>query len=1095
MFKTYNASAGSGKTTNLVAEYLTICLQAPDNYRHVLAVTFTNNATAEMKERILHTLNDFAFTDPAVWDYWEEQPKSVQKKLGKSQFIHKTTRQLSDLDSDLIRERSEALLENILAHYPDFAISTIDSFFQRILRSFAFDLGLSTDFNVEVTLDDYFQQTVDLLYQRISNKSKEGKDLARRVINLMEQKMEEDGKWRIDYDLLTLLKDTYFDEQAPLYIDLLKNTDFSKAAETLNVVWNTNKEKMGTLIAEGKDILHSSGIPEEDFPCYGILDWFNQATPYALKSFVTTEKAIAGESFTKKGKRDLSDSERKAIIAKKEEIEQLFRKVLLPCQMVRKNLRRFQLLFDLQQIMEELKVQDNKFFLSETGQLIQREVKDNPVPYIYNKVGTRFRNYFIDEFQDTSDTQWENMLPLMDEAVSTDGKVILFGDVKQAIYRFRNGNPQLFADLARSGTDRRKHFEERTRCEEELLDANHRTLRKIIRFNNLFFKQMPEMPAFPERLSNYPKKFYDTFYETVKQEEDKQEDGFVAIRFCPNEEETVKDDYLVSATLEALRDATEKRHYRLHNIAVLTRTTAAGTLIGKALSENGIPVISADSLVLGSNENVNLVLTLMKYIATPSDALNRFYLTHLLLKREGKSGELAQFIGTIAGEQGKLLPLTDDMTEDERNEIIAQNKETEKRHLQENILKFNILLKKQFNISVQQKQWANLPLLTLVHNLMTELNLRESDPYLIGLIDLVNDYTGTKGNTLDTFLKWWDEKGAKKAVTSPENVDAVRIMTIHKAKGKEFPVVIMPVLNKHISKLTKPKMWQRLDEKELGIPVIQLRKGEDFDKSFGIDAFAEECALTALDETNILYVGQTRPEEALYIIADKKRDEKKSDEKKRGDKEKENGSDSIFNYSLLLEDFIKNNEAFFTEKEGWTWFGDDTHARPEMPPAKEADNTSTPRLPFSGFTLESLIPAEIETEQQEIGIAVHHYFETAEHFPMTEEEAEQWTFDESQPYQEEIRAALKSLTKNTALLPYFADGLSVLKEVNLLTADGERRRPDRVVQKDGETVVIDFKTGEPTKDAKQKYQTQVDEYVRILREMGFPNVRGELLYL
>ena len=141
----------------------------------------------------------------------------------------------------------------------------------------------------------------------------------------------------------------------------------------------------------------------------------------------------------------------------------------------------------------------------------------------------------------------------MDEAVSTDGKVILFGDVKQAIYRFRNGNPQLFADLARSGTARRKHFEERTRCEEELLDANHRTLRKIIRFNNLFFKQMPEMPAFPERLSNYPQKFYDTFYETVKQEEDKQEDGFVAIRFCPNEKETVKDDYLVSATLEVVR--------------------------------------------------------------------------------------------------------------------------------------------------------------------------------------------------------------------------------------------------------------------------------------------------------------------------------------------------------------------------------------------------------------------------------------------------------------------------------------------------------------------------------------------------------------
>ena len=984
MFKTYNASAGSGKTTNLVAEYLTVCLKAPDSYRHVLAVTFTNNATAEMKERILQTLNDFAFTEPAIWDFWEEQPEATRKPLSRSFFIHRTTQQLSGLNSTDIHDRSETLLENILAHYPDFAVSTIDSFFQRIIRSFAFDLGLNTDFNVEVTLDDYFQQTVDLLYQRISSRSKEGRSLARRVINLMEQKMVDSGKWRIDYDLLTLLKDVYYDEQASLNIDLLGDADFSKAAEALDKIWNTNKNLIETLIAEGKSILQNSGIPEEDFPRYGILDWFNQASPFELKDYSATEKAIAGGPFTKRGRQDLTGPERQAVIEKKEEIEHVFKKVLQPCQLVRNNLRRFQLLFDLQQIMDELRTQDNKFFLSETGQLIQKEVKDNPVPYIYSKVGNRFSSYFIDEFQDTSDTQWENMLPLLDEAVATDGRVILFGDVKQAIYRFRNGNPQLFADLVTAESERRRHFEKLTRCEEKLLDTNHRTRRKIIEFNNRFFTQLPSLPAFPERLANYSEKdFYRNFYATVEQKAAKKEDGFVAIRFCPAAEGTVKEDYLVKATLEALRDAIENRHYRLRDIAILTRTVNAGTRIGKSLAENGIPVISADSLVLGSNDNVNLLISTMKYVALPSDALNRFYLVHLLLKRKGRSGELANSIGTIAGEQGKRIPLTEEMSEEEREKAIVQNKEAEKCEFQNNILKFNILLKNNFNISIHREQWVNLPLLTLVHTLMAELDLQNADPYLIGFVELVNHYTEKKGNDLNAFLKWWTETGSGKAVTSPENIDAVRVMTIHKSKGKEFPVVIMPVMNKSMSRLTKPKQWQRLDEKKAGLPVMLLRKSKECDTAFGSDEFAEECALSALDETNVLYVGQTRPKEALYLIADRKRDSDNSKE-----------SPNVFNYSLLLEDFIQNSEADFTEEGGWFWYGDYEHSLSETPPAPEAADNTVPRIPVSGFSQESLVPADIETEQQEVGIAVHRYFETADRFPMTEAEAEQWTFDE-----------------------------------------------------------------------------------------------------
>ena len=1092
MFKTYNASAGSGKTTNLVAEYLSICLKVPEKYRNVLAVTFTNNATAEMKDRIIRTLNDFAFTDPTVWDFWEEQPAELRKQLGKSFFIHKTTRQLSGLDSSTIHKNSETLLGNILAHYPDFAVSTIDSFFQRIVRSFAFDLGLNLDFNVEVSLDDYFQQTIDLLYQRISGKSTEGKARARRLLDLMEQKMEESGRWRIDKDLLSILKDIYNDEKAADNINLLSETDFPEAWKTLCDIWNSDKKNLEDLVKKGLKIINDSGIPETDFPKYGLIDWFNAANPQGYKTYDKVETPInEGSSFTKKGKNDLSLSEREEIIQIKRDIEKLIDDTLRPCAIVRKEFKKIQLLFDLQKIMDELRAQDNKFFLSETGQLIQKEVKDNPVPYIYSKVGSRFSNYFIDEFQDTSDIQWENLLPLLDEAISgndSDGRTILFGDVKQAIYRFRNGNPQLFAELVNPGSKRRKHFERLTRCEEKKLDANHRTCRRIIDFNNAFFTQLPDFPSFPKRMADYGTDFYHDFYSAVEQKPFKPEAGFVAIKFREKDTEVNEssEEYLSASALEAVNDAL-RRNYRLRDIAILTRTKQAGMHIGKTLANNGIAVISADSLVLGSNDEVNLIITLMRHITSPADALIRFNLLNLLLQKEGRSSELANYMETVAGVKPDYNEIKKDMPEETQRELYRKNKEIEREAIQQSERNFNRLIEEKIGLTLRCSQWVNQPLLSLVHTLIRVLKLQSANSYIVGLIDLVGEYCSTHGNSLNAFLEWWDQKGASKAITSPEDIDAVKIMTIHKSKGKEFPVVIMPVPDKFMKFLTKPKEWQRLDASRFGLPVTLLQKSVDADKAFGTDHYPEECALTALDEVNILYVGQTRPEETLYLIVDCPR-------AKRANPESDGDSD-YFNYSLLLEDFTQKNESDFTEKDGWFWYGDPDHTALRKALFPKEKNTDRPFLPIAEFSPEQLIPADAETEKQEIGIAVHSYFENATHFPQTEDEAEHWEFEEGQPYQEEIRAALKSLTRNTALLPYFADNLTVLKEVSILTETGERRRPDRVVQMDGETVVIDFKTGEPTKAMKEKYRNQVQEYVQLLQSMGFQNVRGELLYL
>ena len=285
-----------------------------------------------------------------------------------------------------------------------------------------------------------------------------------------------------------------------------------------------------------------------------------------------------------------------------------------------------------------------------------------------------------------------------------------------------------------------------------------------------------------------------------------------------------------------------------------------------------------------------------------------------------------------------------------------------------------------------------------------------------------------------------------------------------------------------MQRLTQMTVWQNLDEKTFGLPAVMIEKSAANDTAFGCSTYKYERAMTALDETNIIYVGQTRPKDALYLILDIQEQQKDSDAKK-------------FLYSHIINDFICKNEADFSFENDWYWFGDTSTTKKGQSSTEENHSETLSKLPITDFLLSELVSADLESEQQRIGIAVHSYFEKSDHFPKTEEEAEKWTFDEGQPYQDEIRDALKRLTRNTDLLPYFADDLNVLKEVSILTESGERRRPDRVVQLNGETVVIDFKTGEPNESAKKKYIAQVQEYVQLLQEMGFQNVRGELLYL
>ena len=1070
MFTTYSASAGSGKTTNLVADYLALCFRFDsrkvgqdtqefqlDLYQRILAITFTNNASGEMKDRIVKTLYAIAFEDR-------------QNLNGSVTAIYNmVVRKLFDLQPDEItpdiekfmRVESRELLRRIIYDYARFTISTIDSFFQRVIRSSALSLNLNLNYTVQIDMDEFYLQAIDQLLNELSAET----ELANRIVFVLDNAMEDTGKIDVDKELKAALEILYKNAEKNVeYLNILAREDQEEISkyivslrENIKKIPAVLKEKIKPYAQEGSMWLEKLDLK---FKRRSFNTWFEDVQKDSIKYYIKSTEEIAGSGGQIFSKTKLSDEELARIEEFWPKVEACFEKVAAAQHDLRKryldsvirhrNADKVLMLMDLKRKMEEIKLQNNFFILGETNTLIYETIQRRGFETLFDRV--KFDNFFIDEFQDTSKMQWEDLKPIIiNNALSQfDRQVSLFGDVKQAIYRFRNGDADLFyklLDYDRMQQDPDLRLVDRNHYHQECLDTNYRSLKSVVEFNNRFFEYYSA------------KRGLDKYYaEGLKQKVFNKQEGQVQVCFYADKDEKgdlkpnipiedslwadmVADKKIGVQDLEvilAVMDA-RRRGYSDGDIAVLCRNNFKCAHIADIMLRMGWNVITEKSLNLSASAEVNLIIYTLRYLLHPDDQVAKSTILYYLARLQGKESLLQQFMLTLKAEGV-----------------------------------FESLLEKELGKPLPRNQWLSEPLFLLVKDVMRYYGMENmQSPFVVDFENLVWQYLQSRNGELSKFLIWWQQQlelDKLPSLSLPAGQDAIRISTIHKSKGLEYPVVIFPYNTPQ--KQLMP-VWDKVDDKT--VAYVELNSscvGSSYE-----ERYEEESLSAEMDVLNVLYVAHTRARDMLFLIT----------------KQSSTGD----SYGDELKNFITEGDMAFSHEEDnkrYFFLGDQDWQNPKKE-AKGEVLHSIPEVVASDFELDQvqvLYEASLpEDDPRAEGTYVHDFLSGLADFPQSEEAFEQCLVEVPEAKRPRLREAYHHIMEDADLRPCFTPGVRVLNEVNILDEAHNEHRPDRVAFLDDKVVVIDYKTGLPN----DKYQQQIDEYCALLRNMGYQNVEGRLLYV
>ncbi|MFT5959452.1 MAG: ATP-dependent exoDNAse (exonuclease V) beta subunit, partial [Polaribacter sp.] len=611
-FQVYNASAGSGKTFTLVKQYLKVLLTSSDlfMFQKVLAITFTNKAAGEMKERVLSNLEAFA--------------------EGDENDLLKIILSETALEATLIKERSKKILEAILQNYSAFSITTIDSFTHKIIKSFAYDLGLSLNFEVEMDAISLLNEAVDVLISKIGTDKK----LTNLLIDYSLDKTDDDKSWDISKDLNDFAR-VLLNEEDVKHFRALAHKELDDFFELKNRLQKANKEIEREYKVFGTEVLsfiEASGAQILDFAQSGECPkHFQKLTK--LRSLKSDDLKFDGrlDKTIEEGKNlyagkvnasvkdtieGISEQLRLYYYQSKDLYTRTYSNYLLN-KITLKSIIPLAVLNNINSELNTIKEDNNIRLNAEFNQLISDNIKDEPAPYIYERIGQRFQHYFIDEMQDTSVLQWQNLIPLIENALAQENSnLLLVGDGKQAIYRWRGGKAAQFIDL---GAKEENPFN--IQKEIKNLETNFRSYSEIINFNNSFFQHTSNF------LQN--ESYKKLFYEGNTQLENTKKGGFVSLTFLEKEEE--KDDEKVKYPKKVLEKINQlKEDFYLNEICILTRTKKDGIAVADYLSDNGISIISSETLLLKNNAKINFIIDVLHIIQNANDEEKRFEVLYFL---------------------------------------------------------------------------------------------------------------------------------------------------------------------------------------------------------------------------------------------------------------------------------------------------------------------------------------------------------------------------------------------------------------------------------------------------------------------------------
>ncbi|MFT6698580.1 MAG: ATP-dependent exoDNAse (exonuclease V) beta subunit [Porticoccaceae bacterium] len=1027
-FQVYNASAGSGKTFTLVKEYLKVLLNSDDifSFQKILAITFTNKAAGEMKARVLSSLEDFA-------DGKENDLFNI--------IIHEI-----EVDKPTIQLRSKNILDAILQNYSAFSITTIDSFTHKIIKSFAYDLGLPLSFEVEMDAVSLLSEAVDILISKIGIDKK----LTKLLIDYSLDKADDDKSWDISRDLNEFAK-VLLNEDDIKHFRVLADKQLEDFTNLKTKLYAHQKELKIAFKKVGEDclgLIASHDLEHKDFMRATIPKFFADINEKEfnftyLSRSETVQKAIDNHQYYSKSTLDSVAQSIESIVP---EIINLFNKSkgiysqFLMNKLALKNIIPLAVLNNINIELEQIKDENNIRLNAEFNQLISDNIKEQPAPFIYERIGQRFQHYFIDEMQDTSVLQWQNLIPLIDNALAQENSnLLLVGDGKQAIYRWRGGKAEQFIEL---GSHAKNPFH--VKKEIKNLETNFRSYSEVINFNNSFFQHTSNF------LQN--ESYKNLFFEGNKQLENPKKGGFVSLSFLEKEEdkdiEKSKYPQKVLAKIHQLKDS-----FSLNEICVLTRTKKDGVAVANYLSENGVDIISSETLLIQNSPKVSFVIDVLKVLQNPNDEETRFDMLYFLHRHlEVKKPKHIFF---------KEFSKADTQT------------------ILESL--------KNYGVSFEISAFHQHPFYEKIEEIIRGFNLiKSSDAYVQFFLDIVLEQQ-RKSTDIADFLEFWELKKEKLSIVAPESANAVQIMTIHKSKGLEFPVVVFPC-DVDIYRQINPKVW--LDElpenydnfKELLVPY---NKELSYVNNTGLEIYNQQREELELDNFNLLYVALTRAVEQLHVITEKKISSK--------------GEENTNFYSGVFINYLIQNNLW---KEDVLEYSFGTEIRVSK---KELQNSvaeihqkfiSTPWQEHNVVLLASA--SKLWDTNQGEAISFGNLFHEILAKIFTKKDVnkiiakyhQKGFIDENQLLV--INNTIISVVNHPKLENYFSEEVIIYNEREIVDVDNQVIIPDRLVFTDkNEVVIIDYKTGNPSAEHHQ----QLLKYEIVLKSMNFNVDKKILIYI
>lgn len=1039
----YRSSAGSGKTFTLVSQFLIKTIEKPWLYKRILAITFTNKATEELKTRIIRELDHLA-------------------SGAESDYLDVLSLNLPTIETETLRKNAAMVLERIVHDYSSFSVSTIDSYFQMLARTLTREMKLPMKYAIELDTESICRNVTELLL------SDAGKNhgITEWLESLLLHQIDNGKSWNIRPELEKMTRQLLNSDDARAHSDESNPGHILQLIGWMDITKKSIENSMRNYGEIFLDTINKYGFEPDDFSnkMKGPAGYFYKlaSNKSGKKEFGNinsyTQKALDDpDNFLSKDKRknkqllDLVHQEIHPLLKASVEFYHTKKSIYISILECLKLIWQSGISGSLDLKLKAYREEQQLFHLSDTTRMLSQSVKDQDTPFIYEKSGNTYFHLFIDEFQDTGLEQWNILRPLVINSLSSGNEVMIVGDAKQSIYRWRGGDMALIVDQVKNEILRVGY-----QVSEKDLNTNWRSARSIVEFNNSFFPFVAEQESHRFGKGNdIFAKAYSTGH-VFQHTKNGAIEGLVELKFFPTEkdQESGETSHWKTKALTELQYQIESlisEGYSYGDIAILVRTNSHENEIAEFLFKGQkIPFISSNSLLLSKNETIQLLLSCFRILVKPEESL---FHAEVQLRMH--------------------------------RELLEDKIPFNKKHLIESADAWTVRF-----ILEKKEQLKSSPLFFVYHYFLDCLQLRKTDPFVQKFSDLIMDYIASGGHSTQGFLLWWDEhvSSRKWSVELSDAGKSVKILTIHRSKGLEFPVVFIPFLDWSLYPSDKSILWVKGREEKFNefgkLPVYGV---DDLADSAFREDFYLETLNTSIDNLNLLYVAFTRPENKLFVYGPSKPEEKDVANLVMRSLALHPELSSKFvagDYPALRIGQMSPKESNKIKNKKDPFF---------FPETALEETSITANTPENGLQMLKLSPYK-STDEIMIGDFIHSVLSELKNAQdkdrILKTRIEGNPSDLVQSNKNLIQSGVNNVQALMESRGWLSEQFKVVNEQDICDENGNIYRPDRILFGNQETIVIDFKTGSPS----DKHPVQVKEYCRILKDSGLPNVSGHLIY-